>query len=566
MSKKHIAKLIAIIMIIALFCVTLVGCDGIFIKENEERVSNQTLVTINKDGIELTITQYELLEYYSTYAYYLIYYYGYDTETAFDWALENKIKSKYLTIEGMLYLSDTTNNSLRDDDLLMGKGTYTSPVDVLTPAEYYAAILSVNDSIDSAIETYMEEYYQDDLEDIVDDLQTTDVYGIEFFEGYEEDDGTIVYGTVTGSDSKEGEIAGYLQDEYYVDQGIDTDQVMFRVIYENEDGTLYYSEPAIVPTSMYTTAFDSSTEGTDYEMTITFEEKVVDDDGDITFEEHTASYSYDVVALRSAKTVDEDVDVDEITLADGITVNRYDSIEDIKNAGAAVELIDLDAVYAALKSDVTADPAEVDAYRQLTEALSSNYTSIEASYTSAYESAVITALSVEVKKGDIEVTDQEIYDEFMYLYNTGSSSYSDTDTEANTATFGSTISSGIESIYYIPPTETLYLGSATLSDYFYVIQILFSFSDEDAAFASDNISSKDEDEEYNWAIYEELKANTTTTASNPNYDADYDCPCHESGASEDECIYDGDGYCPSQAYIGEEVSVTEVMAELEAKL
>ncbi|MFI3229312.1 MAG: hypothetical protein R3Y23_04040 [Bacillota bacterium] len=571
MSKKQIVRLIAIIVMIAMFCVTFTSCN-IFIKENAERVSNQTLVTIEKDGITLTITQYELLEYYSTYAYYLIYYYGYDVDTAFDWAVENKIKSKYLTIEGMLWLSDSENRAERTSSLLMGSdGTFDTPYEVLTPAEYYAAILSVNESVESSVETYMEEYYQEQLDDIVDDLQTTDVVGIEFLESYEDADGNIVTGTVTGSDSNDGEIAGYLQDEYYVDQGIDTDSILFRVIYENEDGTYYYSDPAIVPTSMYTTAFDSTTEGTDYELTISFEEKVVDDDGETTFEEHVATYSYDVVSPRDTKTTEEETDVDEITLADDVVVNRYATVAEIESAGGIVEMLDLDAIYEELKSDLNADAAEVDAYRQLTEALASNYTTLQASYDSAFESAVITALSVEVKKGtdaegEITVSDQEIYDEFMYLYTTGSTSYSATDTETNTSTFGSSLTSGLESVYYLPTEDLLELGEVSLSDYFYVMQILFSFSDEDAAFATEYISSKDEDEAYNQAIYEMLLENTTTTASNPDYDPDYDCPCCEMGGDESECIYEGDGICPSQAYYPDEEYVTDVMASLEAEL
>ncbi len=568
MSKKHIAKLVAIIMLIALFCVTLVGCDGIFIKENPERVSNQTLVTINKDGIELTVTQYELLEYYSTYAYYLMNYYKYDIDEAFDWALENKIKSKYLTIEGMTYLSNTANRAERNSSLLMGKGKVSSPVDVLTPAEYYAAVLSVNNSIDSAIETYMDEYYQGELKDIVKGLQNTDVHSIEFFAGYEAEDGTIVNGTVAGTDSKEEEIKGYLQDEYYLNQGIDTDRIMFRVVYEKADGTHYYSEPAIVPKTMYKTEFDSSEEGADKEIVISFEEKVTDKDGNVTFEDHTASFGYDVVTPRATKTVEEDVDVDEITLADDIKVNRYATDKEIKAKGASVELIDLKAVYNALKADLSADPAEVDAYRQLTEAMASNHTSIEASYKSAYESAVVTALSVEVKKGteEITVSDKEIYDEFMYLYNTDKNKYSDTDKDANTEAFGSAIKSGLDTAYYIPPTETLNLGKADLSDYFYVMQILFNFSEEDKAFAEANISKNEKDKDHNNAIYDIIKEHTTTKASNPDYDADYDCPCHEAGGADDECIYDGDGVCPSQAYVGEDVKVTEVMAELETAL
>ena len=161
MSKKTFFKLIACVMLIAVAAVSLTACT--FIKENDYRVANQTLVEINgAGGYKLTLTQNEVNDYFNTYAYYLVNSYGYTIREALDWVIENKVKSKYLITEGMVYLQKVTARKA------LISTNVKNPVDVLTPAERYAAIQSVNDSIEASIKTMMDESYQDELESIAD--------------------------------------------------------------------------------------------------------------------------------------------------------------------------------------------------------------------------------------------------------------------------------------------------------------------------------------------------------------------------------------------------------------
>ena len=109
MGKRIIKKFIICLLVAAValgsvFAVA--GCN--LIVENEYRTANQVLATVKGvNGIKLTVTQNEIMDYYNTYGPYLTnpnYGYNYTVEEAFEWCLENKIKSKYLITAAMVYL------------------------------------------------------------------------------------------------------------------------------------------------------------------------------------------------------------------------------------------------------------------------------------------------------------------------------------------------------------------------------------------------------------------------------------------------------------------------------
>lgn len=560
MTKKILKKILVLVAVVMIAAIFMTSCT--LIQENDERVYHETLYTITgADGIELTLTRAEVLSMYSTYASYYIQYYGYTAEEVMNLVIESRVKSKYLTTVAMVYLTDSGKVSADRIAALVGGGSHVNPVDVLTFAEKQAAILSVNKSIQSSLDTYVEESYQDDLDAAVDAITNTNVDSIEFTK----------------------DTLAYLKDEYYVNQGIDTDQVKFVVVYD--DGTK--SEEFIVPTSMYTTAFTSEEEATDSTIVISFDEATKNDKKETEYVEHTASFTYSVVSPRATKTVDEETDDDAIELTDGIKVNRYATLSAIDAAGATVKEIDLDATYAALKADSNADDYLVDAYRQLINALSSNYSTMETMYKSAYESAILSALQTELYKTASEPTNAEIVEQFKYLYESSKASYS-----ANTdaaETFGTAIKSGIESTYYYPAIDNI-------SGYFYVYQILFNFSDEQSTWLKANIDANDDD--YTQKLYEFMKDKVVAKESNADYDADYDCPYHELGDTDEACTYIAenadtitaewnklseeakavgydafaqayaDDHCPSVAYVStdKDVMFTEVYKELSDKL
>ena len=162
MSKKNIVKLIALIIVVAIAALSLPACT--FISENEERVSNEVLATVkHSNGVTLEVSRNEIMDYFNSYAYYLMYYYQYSVQEALDYAIENKIKNKYLVAEAMPFLAgaDATKvNANRKSAVLFGGGSYDKPEEVLTLAERYAAIYSVNKSIDDQLESARKEAYQ----------------------------------------------------------------------------------------------------------------------------------------------------------------------------------------------------------------------------------------------------------------------------------------------------------------------------------------------------------------------------------------------------------------------
>lgn len=531
MGKKVIKKLFSGLLIIAMAfgCIFAVaGCN--LIVENDNRVANQVLVSINGyNGIKMTVTQNELMDYYNTYAYYLTsenYGYNYTVEEAFDWCLENKIKSKYLTSAAMVYLTDIESGiasiiARNANGVRYNKSSLTKPEDCLTYAEYLAAINSTNDTIQQSLDSLIEQGKQDDLQKIVNEIDKTDIDYIEFSD----------------------ETKDYLKSDYFVNQGIDNNSIKIRIVYDNGKA----SDAFVVPDNMYTTKFDSSAEKTDNKIEISIDEKIVEEDGDITYEPHTLSHTYNVISPRATRTVKEVVDDNYIEIGD-IKVSRYATLAEIEAAGVNVKKIDPKAEYDKLKNSVSADEGLVDAYRQLNENLVRSNKDMDYYYNTAYESAVLSALQHEVKKEAVRanpVTDAQILNEFKFLYETGKDTYENVDDKVKT--FGSSLTKGIDALYYYPNVSETF--DTKLDEYFYVYQVLLKFSDQQTAFLKENTgANKDLTKQF----YEYAKADIEVKESNPNYDPDFDCPYHEKGIHTEACIYEGEGTCPSSAYVLDE--------------
>lgn len=528
MFKKRFFSLLAVLLIAAMLTACAVGCT--FVKKNDDRAANENYVTITNKGITLTVSYNELMDYFNSMGYYYINYYGYSVEDTLDVCISTKIQTKYLLTEAMVHLTGDAVSAARKS-VLVGGGAKVNPVDVLTVAEKYAAIYAVNSSIDSGIETAEEEAYQEDLNRIMNAIPAENVKEIVFAE------------------ETEAYFAKFFHDGEgcYVGNELDTDRVKIQVVYDNGEK----SEAFVVPAGAYTTAFsseaseDNSERTEDKNFVISFTENVTDKDGNVTEEAHTLTYDYKLVYPRDTREeAEEPTDYAEITIGDFDPISRYAKDSEIPDEiKAACRIRDIEQEYA--DAEKSGDKYKIEAYRVTVENIKNSYKTMEYFYKAQYESAVLSALQAEIylaadntAGADGVISDAKIAEEYRYLYTTGKNSYG-ADAEANKDAFVTAIKNGLDTVYYYP-------AITDISDYYYVYQILFSFTDEMEFFleeAGDDEASIEEFTEYFLSIL-------TTEPSNADYDAEKYDP-------EDAETVDP---------FGDEVLVKDVIAELETKL
>ncbi len=529
MFKKRIFSLLAVLLIAAMLTACAVGCT--FVKKNDDRAANENYVTITNKGITLTVSYNELMDYFNSMGYYYINYYGYSVADTLDVCISTKIQTKYLLTEAMVYLTGDAVSSARKS-VLVGGGAKVNPVDVLTIAEKYAAIYAVNSSIDSSLETAEEEAYQADLNRIMNAIDSENVAEIVFAEETEAYFEKFFH-------SGEG---------CYVGNELDTDRVKIQVVYDNGEK----SEAFIVPTGAYTTAFsseaaeDNSESTEDKNFVISFTENVTDKDGNVTEEAHTLTYDYKLVYPRETREeATEPTDYAEITIGEFDPISRYATEAEIPDEiKAACSIRDLDKEYA--DAEKGGNKYKIEAYRVTVENIKNAYKTMEYFYKAQYESAVLSALQAELylaadntAEADGDISDAKIAEEYRYLYTTGKNSYGK-DADANKDAFVTAIKNGLDTVYYYP-------SITDISDYYYVYQILFSFTDEMEDFLTSEAGG---DEETIKEFTDHFLTILTTEPSNADYDAEkYDPEDAETvGPFEDEVL------------------VKDVIAELETKL
>ena len=529
MFKKRIFSLLAVLLIAAMLAACAVGCT--FVKKNDDRAANENYVTITNKGITLTVSYNELMDYFNSMGYYYINYYGYSVADTLDVCISTKIQTKYLLTEAMVHLTGDAVSSARKS-VLVGGGAKVNPVDVLTIAEKYAAIYAVNSSIDSSLETAEEEAYQADLNRIMNAIDSENVAEIVFAEETEAYFEKFFH-------SGEG---------CYVGNELDTDRVKIQVVYDNGEK----SEAFIVPTGAYTTAFsseaaeDNSESTEDKNFVISFTENVTDKDGNVTEEAHTLTYDYKLVYPRETREeATEPTDYAEITIGEFDPISRYATEAEIPDEiKAACSIRDLDKEYA--DAEKGGNKYKIEAYRVTVENIKNAYKTMEYFYKAQYESAVLSALQAELylaadntAEADGDISDAKIAEEYRYLYTTGKNSYGK-DADANKDAFVTAIKNGLDTVYYYP-------AITDISDYYYVYQILFSFTDEMEDFLT---SEAGDDEETIKEFTDYFLTILTTEPSNADYDAEKYDP------------EDAETVGP----FGDEVLVKDVIAELETKL
>ena len=497
MLRKRTLGVLALVLVVALIATAAVGCT--FVRENDVRKVNESYATVTNGGITLDISYNEFIDYFNSMGYLYVQYYGYSVEDALDLTISNKIQQKYLLTLAMPYLAAAGNAERYA--ALFGKGATVKPEDVLTYAERYAAIYAVNDSVMTSVEDLAAELKRDDLSGKIGKAEKRGVKELRFTQS------TLDYFDTFFHLSS-------IPSGCYVGQEMDFDKVQIEIVYD--DGSV--SEPYVVPDSMYTTAFTSeatesySERTEDKEFVITFEEEVTGKDGEVTTENVTLTYEYTLVYPREAlEEAEEETDYSEVVIGDFDAVSRYTADADIPSAvkEASVKYSGLDEMRLAKANGNT---FEEEAWRQIGENLDSAGKTLDYLYRSQFESQVLTALQSELylsadkafeSKTDV---DSNIIEEYKYLYETAKEGYTG-DADADKEAFIEAVGDGIDAMYYYPSLENAY-------EYYYVYQILFSFTDEQAAFLEELDGDEDAIKDFTEIFYGELK----TQASNPDFD------------------------------------------------
>lgn len=525
MLRKRIFTVLAMLLIAAVLAASVAGCT--FIRENEYRAANEAYATVSHNGYTLEITYNEFIDYFNTMGYFYVNSYGYSVEDALDLCISSKIQQKYLLTEAMVYLSDPDSVGQERVAALSNLPVKT-PSDALTPAEYYAAVYAVSNSMITSAEDIAEESRQTEYTRIMNAVSSRDVSGIDFSDETKDYFETFFHAG-----------AGC-----YVGQQLDLERV--KIVVKYDDGKV--SDPFVVPTAQYTTAFtseatsDYSERTEEKEFVISFDESVTGSDGEETTEKHTLTYDYDLIYPRETKAEpEEETDYTTVTIGDFDPVSRYakdsEIPDEIKQACRTISPIE--EMEAAEKKG---DSYMADAWRRVNENLNSANKMLTDLYASQFESAVLSALQAELyNQADraFAATDAAVAAEYKYLYATAKDSYTGA-ADDDKAAFIEAVGEGTDSLYYYPAIDDI--GS-----YYYVYQILFSFTDEQAAFLEEELGDDEEAiEEFAQLFFRSLK----TQPSDPGYDAEN---------------YDPEDAEAKEPF-GEEELVSDVIGKLESVL
>ena len=525
MLRKRIFTVLAMLLIAAVLAASVAGCT--FIRENEYRAANEAYATVSHNGYTLEITYNEFIDYFNTMGYFYVNSYGYSVEDALDLCISSKIQQKYLLTEAMVYLSDPDSVGQERVAALSNLPVKT-PSDALTPAEYYAAVYAVSNSMITSAEDIAEESRQTEYTRIMNAVSSRDVSGIDFSDETKDYFETFFHAG-----------AGC-----YVGQQLDLERV--KIVVKYDDGKV--SDPFVVPTAQYTTAFtseatsDYSERTEEKEFVISFDESVTGSDGEETTEKHTLTYDYDLIYPRETKAEpEEETDYTTVTIGDFDPVSRYakdsEIPDEIKQACRTISPIE--EMEAAEKKG---DSYMADAWRRVNENLNSANKMLTDLYASQFESAVLSALQAELyNQADraFAASDAAVAAEYKYLYATAKDSYTGA-ADDDKAAFIEAVGEGTDSLYYYPAIDDI-------GNYYYVYQILFSFTDEQAAFIEEELGDDEEAiEEFTQLIFRRLK----TQPSDPGYDAEN---------------YDPEDAEAKEPF-GEEELVSDVIGKLESVL
>lgn len=596
-------KLIVFILVFALIAsVFLTGCT--FIKVNDERKATDVLATVSLEyegqTMTLDVSRNELISYVN-YIIQLYSAYGlsYDVSTIVEQGLDSLINQKYLILQGMTYLMSLDHRQgamyMNTDEYKALYGDVITAEGVLTIAERYASIASTNESFITSIETYISEYETEQRELAASTARER--LAALYSDGYSvKEDGTAVY-HLDGDEYVEG----LYQTSFIYDSSV-TVEVDYTYVYlqitlekSNADDEVVYLP---VSSTAVTTAEDEDADFVSNYITakicsVTYDEPVVDDDGEESYKTHTAEAEFTLVTPRTAYTeAEEEDDRDEATLlTEGSVKYRYSDFSGELTEEMAQIVADGQIFEHTLET--YASDAEKEAYRQFREAKKALLIGFDSSvtddayntlgyyYLSGFESAVLTAVQHELKRAALTenpVSDEDIAAEYEILVNKQREEYEILSAQEQVEKFASTIGTDLTSCYYIPidallsesftyeyvdengntqtfeSTYAIDNGDGTYTiNMFYIAHILFKWTDDLTDEMSRYLTDRSDEEtkEIKTQFLEYLKTNKSKL--------EYATADEQGTTLEDAFFVNEDGTIA-------EFSVLEVLAELNAAM
>ncbi len=544
MKKKIVAFLLIMILVVA----SLSGCT--FVRLNADRQSRTVLRTISKDGVSLDITYMELTDYVYNLLFGSNYYYYYiaqgqaTLDDVVDLAVSWKTQTKALTISAMQYLAsvEARQNALIDgtqkyDEItaIYGKDYLNKQVmSYLTIAEYYDAIKSVNDTIDSVYEGYVEEIADQDRNDVIRDTNLQDVKSAVIIEG--------------------------VKDEYYVgESGPRAKDIKLRLTYNNGE-----TVDIPVTTAMIKTEF-SSTEAGEFDFNVNIDVEVKEGDQYVATT-LTATKAYEVATAPATKASTDEKDP-------YMDIIRYMSAEQIATWANTAEgksyeytvptVIDVEGNYKNA-SDATAKKA----WEKTIEYFNDANRSVDYYYESAFESSILEAYKAEVYNAvESEYTgasqavfEAEIANKILELGNIDKEAFDKLSEAEKKSAFIKAIEDVLSALYYVPSIDKQ-------AGYFYVSHMLLQFNEDKYSSIVTNEPSQEAIADY---IY-----STTVDELNPRYEVAFVCDGWEyvngervhnadkcSDKNTDGLLNTAKTNCKSIDYTRKDVQATEVLSSL----
>lgn len=530
MKKRIIAFIILVIMLAMVFS----SCS--LVRKNEERAANEILATVASDGITLTVSKNELLS-YANYMLRQYSQYGYqpEMETFIPEILDYMINQKYLIIKGMVYLKSLDHRK----DVMVANNMdipATKPEGVLTLAERFKAIASVNKTFEEEIQGYIDEYEQEQRTRLIAEARRE-------VEDYIENGFSV---------DKVELVEGSLKEEYLLNEDYDQSKIKIEIFLSKEDE----EESVIMPVSStmydkdkaFTTELSSeekSQKVVTKEIVVVFEEPITTADGETDYIIHkTPSVEYKIVVPRGTPEKEE-----EENELEGQVPDRYKALADIAEENIAEFFEHTPSRTLTIK--------EQEAYRQFRQAkramkINFDEEGLDYYYRNQFESQVLEAVRHELGLAAVEDLTNEslkqaVEQQFDVLVKKQKEEYSIlTSSDDKVKKFSGSLKDGtmnLQKVYYVP-LEALADEGYELKDFFAITHILFKFDEQQNSFIERDKGDRDEDEL--WLLRDKVAKYTKTSRSNPNYDPEFDCPKHKY--NEGECIYEGDGLCPSLAF------------------
>lgn len=509
MKKKGL--LFLLICMTLTFCVAFSACSLVTV--NEERQANRVMATVTVDlvkeygdgvkvlgndwdyTVSMDITRRELI---STVNYAINYYsqlyaaygmtYNYDVETLLESAMKTLKSQKYNTICAMGELLAESRATGRYDALYCRTEDYAAvygktlvPEGVLTIAERYSAIKTINDQFDSQLKTYLGESKNEERDR--EKSQANDKLAEYYAEGY------FVAGVSIANKNAEGEFADGLYVKEVIDDGndetaeLDYTQIYAKVKLVKGDAYVYVYVP--IEEEELATADDEDAAATAKYLTaktatVTYSGRVyaeVTEDNDSGYEIESFSSpaeKYTLVGVRSAATAEEE---ESSELSDSL---RYVKAAVWADADAYTEeMTELKAEIFNPNPASYANNQEKDAYRQLRSTFTSNnigyvdsdpgkeneaayrnfkyYNGLQYYYDSQFSTVLLNAKKYELGAAITEVSGQEISEEYELLVLKDKANYEYLSAEEQVTKFFETMKGGSDSatnglvkVYYVP--------------------------------------------------------------------------------------------------------------------